>query len=332
MERHEHPFSWEALTRIAIMLAIVLLVWKMLAIVPVILIAFVLASSFYPLVKKVEKKLGLPLVLAILVVLILPLILLIVFAFSFIPSVAGQLPDLFRNLNDITSHLSFLPASLQNFNLLDYLQTHLDYASATVNIALTIVAIITTIVLTFFLIYDFDRLLDLFMHVIPSREKTKVRELMQEISLVIGKYIRGNVLISLICGAVIFLGLTLLGVPFAVPLAVFAAILDLLPLVGQTIGAIPAVIVGFGVSPLTGFLVIALHLLYQQVENAVLSPVIYNKALNLYPSISFLSVLIGGALFGVLGAFLALPVAASIPAIVHYQKNYKKRHSHTAEA
>ena len=265
--------------------------------------------------------------LCILVVFIVPLVLFILFAFSFIPSLATQLPDLFKNLSTIAGHLSFMPESLKNFNLIAYLQSHLDYATTTVNIALTVFSIITTIVLTFFLIYDYERLLDLFLHLIPAKEKTNVKELLEEVSIVIGKYIRGNVLISLICGAIVFIGLTFLHVPFALPLAVFAAILDLLPLVGQTIGAVPAVIIAFGVSPLTGLLVIILHLLYQQVENAVLSPMIYNKALNLFPAVSFLSVLIGGSLFGVLGAFLALPVAASIPAIVHYQKNYKQRHT-----
>ena len=164
------------------------------------------------------------------------------------------------------------------------------------------------------------------MHMIPSREREKVKELLEEVAVVTGKYIRGNVLISLICGAVIYVGLSIMHVPFALPLAIFAAVLDLLPLVGQTIGAIPAIIIGFGVSPLVGVLVIVLHLLYQQAENAIISPMIYNKALNLYPSVSFLSVLIGGGLFGIIGAFLSLPVAASIPAIVEYHKNYKRRH------
>jgi len=145
--------------------------------------------------------------------------------------------------------------------------------------------------------------------------------------LVTGKYIRGNILISVICGIIVYAGLVLLHVPFALPLALFAAIFDLLPLVGQTIGAIPAVIIGFGVSPITGVLVIILHLIYQQVENNIISPMIYNKALNLFPSVVFLSVLLGASLFGILGAFLSLPVAASIPAIIDYSKNYKMRHN-----
>jgi predicted PurR-regulated permease PerM len=98
--------------------------------------------------------------------------------------------------------------------------------------------------------------------------------------------------------------------------------LDLLPLVGSTIGALPAVVIAFTVSPLTGILVLILHLAYQQTENAIISPAIYNKALNLSPALGFLSVVIGGGLFGIIGAFLALPVAASIPVILHFAHEY----------
>ena len=326
MEKYEHPFSWEALTRIVCMGIIVYLCWKVLGVFPIILIAFVIAAALYPIVKKLQKKTKMPLIAAIFVILILPIVPFILLGVMFVPRVANEVPILLTSLHSISAHSTLVPSFLKNFDLIAYLQTHFDYTNATVNIAVVIFSVISTIVLAFFLMYDFERLFALFLHVIPSREREKVKELLEEVAVVTGKYIRGNVLISLICGAVIFVGLTIMHVPFALPLALFAAVLDLLPLVGQTIGAIPAVIIGFGVSPLIGVLVIALHLLYQQAENAIISPMIYNKALNLYTSVSFLSVLIGGGLFGILGAFLSLPVAASIPAIVEYHKNYKRRH------
>ncbi len=324
----EHPFSWPALMRIVAMGIIVLLAWKALAIFPVILIAFVLAASFYPIVLLLQKKTRMPYVLAILLVVLIPLIPILFLCITIIPQMISQLPALFGSLHNVFGQATFLPESLRNFNLLAYLQGHFD-ASTTVNIALTIFSVITTIVLTFFLLYDFERLLELFLHIIPSKEKGRVKDLMKEIAVVTGKYIRGNVFISLICGVVVFVGLSLLHVPYALPLAVFAAVLDLLPLVGQTIGAIPAVLIGFSVSPLTGLFVIILHLLYQQAENAIISPVIYNKALNLFPAVSFLAVIIGGSLFGILGAFLALPVAASVPAILNYRRKYNENVRHT---
>src|ERR1019366_3888970 len=109
------------------------------------------------------------------------------------------------------------------------------------------------------------------------------------------KYIRGNLAISVICTFIIWLGLFLIGIPYALPLAILTATLDLLPMVGPMIGAVPALILGFSISPIRGVIVLALYLAYQETENALISPLIYNKALNISASLSFLSVVIGGA-------------------------------------
>ena len=258
----------------------------------------------------------------------MPIIPFVYLGYIFIPEIAREIPNLLMSLNAIISHSPFFG----NFDFISFIKSHFDYTTATnatVNIALNIFSVITTLILTFFLIYDLEKLQELLLHIIPNKERSKVKELLKEIAQVTGKYIRGNFLISVICGIFVFTVLTILHVPFALPLAIFAAIIDLLPLVGQTIGAIPSVIIAFGVSPLTGILVIVLHLIYQQIENAIISPMIYNKALNLYPSIIFLSVLLGASLFGILGAFLSLPIAASIPAVIQYQKNYQKRHENS---
>ncbi len=326
---YDHPLSWAALVRIVIVGIIVILGWKALPALPILLVAFVLAASFYPIVKKVEKKTHMPFMLCIFLILVIPLVLILFFGFSFLPQLLSQLPDLFANLHVTLSHLSFGPQSLRNFDVIAYLQSHFDYSTTTINIAVSIFSVVTTIVLTFYVLYDFERLLDLFLRIIPSGEKQNVKELLQEISVVIGKYIRGNVLISIICAVIIFLGLTILHVPFALPLAIFTGIFDLLPLVGATLGAIPALIVALGISPITFVFVLILYVAYQEVEKSIISPLIYDKALNLFPSISFIAVLLGGSLFGILGAFLALPIAASLPAVMNYRRKYKE---HTVNA
>jgi predicted PurR-regulated permease PerM len=327
MINNEYLFSWESLTRIVIMGILVLLCWKALPIVPVVLVSLVLTAAFYPIIKKVQIKTKIPLVLCIFLILILPIIPFIFLGFIFIPRIVAEVPVLLNSLNNIISHSSFFSIFLKDFNIFTYLQSHFDYTTATVNITIIIISIITTIILTFFMMYDLERLSELLFRVVPLKEKGSVKDLIKEIASVTGKYIRGNALISVICGVVVYIGLTLLGIPFALPLALFAAIFDLLPLVGQTIGAIPAVIIGFGVSPVVGLLVVILHFIYQQVENNIISPMIYNKALDLFPSVVFLSILLGASLFGILGAFLSLPVAASIPAIINYHKNYKIRNN-----
>ena len=327
MEPRDHPFSWEALSRIVLMGIGLLLIWKALGAVVDVVIALVLTASLQPLVNSLHVKTKLPVLLCTLIIFLLLIIPFVIIGFTVVPNFSSQLPQLLSRIDSTVSQLPFIGHLFNNFSLVSYIQSHSgDILASSGNILLTIFSVIATLILTFYFVYDYERLLNLFLSVFPYREKTKLKGLVEEVEKVTGQYIRGNVIISCITTFVIFMGLLIFKVPFALPLALFAGIMDLLPLVGSALGAIPALLVAFNISPLLGFLVLILHLAYQQVENAIICPAIYNKALNLYPALGFLAVLVGASLFGMLGAFLALPVAASIPAIVGYHENYKQRH------
>ena len=327
MKTQEHPLSWEALGRIVLMGVMVLLFWKALGAITIVIISLVLATSLYPIVKIVHEKIRLPLLLSTLVVFISLLIPFIIIGVMVIPSFNTQFPELLTHINTTIKQVPFIANSLGSIDISQYLQSNYSFLlNYSKDILLTIVSIITIVVLTFYFIYDYERLFKLLLEIFPYKEKTKLREILENVSKITGQYIRGNVLISLISMVVVYIGLLIFGIPFALPLAIFSGILDLLPLVGSTIGAIPALLIAFGISPLKGLFVLIFFLLYQQTENVIISPVIYNKALSLYPALVFLAVIIGASLFGILGAFLALPIAASIPAVVEYHQNYKNRH------
>ena len=322
--KYEHPLSWKALGRIVAVALLVLLLWKAVWIFVDILIALMLATALYPLVELVHKKCHL--LLSIILVLLGIALPFAILGYFMIPSLIKQLPDLLQAFYNVIGHTSFLPASIRSFNLVTYFNNHTaELLASSPTIFLDIVSLLTIFFTMFYLILDHVQLTKLFLSLFPVKERGRVSALLKRIGAVNGRYIRGNIIISFICGAVLFIGLFILGVPYALPLAIFASILDLLPLVGGTIGAVPAVIIAFTISPLKGILVIVLHLTYQQAENAILSPAIYNKALNLSPALGFLSVVIGGGLFGIIGAFLALPVAASIPVFLDFAHEYSER-------
>ena len=137
----------------------------------------------------------------------------------------------------------------------------------------------------------------------------------------IGGYVAGILTTATIAGASALLFFTILGlfgvgIGFAVPLAVFAAIAGLIPAVGAYIGAAPAVIVGFFQSGLTGVLILVYFIVYQQIENYAIQPRIMKNAVNLSPTAVILSTLVLGSLAGFAGAILALPVAATIKVIM----------------
>jgi predicted PurR-regulated permease PerM len=132
----------------------------------------------------------------------------------------------------------------------------------------------------------------------------------------IGGYVSGNLITSGVCGVVTLVALMIVGVPFAVPLALWAGFADLIPLVGAYLGAAPAIIVALFVSPVAGIVTLVYFLLYQQFENYVLVPRVMKNAVNLSPAAVIVSTLVGGSLAGFAGALLALPVAATVKVLV----------------
>jgi predicted PurR-regulated permease PerM len=150
----------------------------------------------------------------------------------------------------------------------------------------------------------------------PGRE-ARYRRLGADIYRSVSGYVAGNLLISVTAGISTYIVLTILDVPFAVPLAVLMAFLDLIPLVGATLGGLAiGIVTVFNDFP-TDLIVWAIFLLvYQQIENNVLQPVVYRKTVNVAPLAVIVAILIGGSLLGILGALVAIPIAATIQIIV----------------
>ena len=127
----------------------------------------------------------------------------------------------------------------------------------------------------------------------------------------VGGYVTGNILISLIAGVSITIVLLLMGVPYAVALGLLVAILDLIPLAGATVAGIIVAIVAFLHSVPAGIIVVVFFVVYQQLENHFLQPVIYGRTVQLSPLVVLISVLVGAELAGILGALAAIPVAGT---------------------
>src|SRR4051812_28295081 len=146
----------------------------------------------------------------------------------------------------------------------------------------------------------------------PERGARMAR-ISEDVYRAVGGYVAGNILISIIAGIGAYIVMTIIDIPFAVPLAVLVAFFDLIPLVGSTIAGvvvgIVAAIVGFPGKLIAWgiFLVV-----YQQVENNVIQPVVYRRTVAIHPLIVIVAVLIGGSLLGILGALLAIPIAATV--------------------
>jgi predicted PurR-regulated permease PerM len=150
-----------------------------------------------------------------------------------------------------------------------------------------------------------------------SRE-ARYRRLIVDINQAVARYMLGNVAISLLATVATWLVLTILGVPYALSLGIVVGFFDLIPLVGATIGAIVVVLATLTVDFPTATIVwVAFVIVYQRFENYLVQPLVYGRTLNVNPLVTILGVLAGASLLGILGALLAIPIAAAVQIVLH---------------
>jgi predicted PurR-regulated permease PerM len=188
--------------------------------------------------------------------------------------------------------------------------------SVTKGVLNIIVGTVTVAFLTFFMLIEGPAWMDRFYGLLPTESQPRWRAVGHGIYRQVGGYVTGNLVISLIAGSLTTLVLLVLGVPYAVALGLIVGLLDLIPLVGATIAAIIIAAVAFLHSVVAGIVVIAFFVIYQQVENHILQPLVYNRTVALSPLAILVSVLVGAEVAGVLGALAAIPVAGAIQVVL----------------
>ena len=217
---------------------------------------------------------------------------------SLFDRISGQLSGLASQLGELAK--SFL----------------LSAGGVIVSAATVVGALVSILTLTFFLLLGSERFVNGTVQLFAEPQRPLVLRILQQSARAVSGYITGNLAISFICGVTTFIVLVVLGVPYPAALALLVALLDLIPLVGATLGGALLVVVGFFVSPFTALILLIYILIYQQVEGSVLQPMVYSRAVQLNALLIFVAVLVGAALLGIPGALLAIPVAEIIRIIV----------------
>ena len=185
-------------------------------------------------------------------------------------------------------------------------------------------ALATVLTLTFFLILGSEQYINAGVELFAERHRPLVRRILEQSAGAITGYVGGNLAISMICGVVTFIVLVVLGMPYAAALALLVAVLDLIPLVGATLGGALLVIVGLFVAPWKAVVLLIYIVVYQQVEGSILQPMVYSHAVQLNALVIFIAVLVGGILLGIPGALLAIPVAQIIRIVVTEVVAYRR--------
>ena len=300
-------------------------------IISLLFISLVIVSSIEPAVnwmhvRKIPRSLG--------VILVYILLFSIVgLSISFlIPPLTEQFRDLYLKLPEYSQRIE---QSLQGVK--DYFQTQgniLDIQnligqsnssfpeisgnlfSKTVGVFSGFVSTIVVFALVFYMSVKQDGINNFVALVVPKKHEEYALSLTSRIKAKIGRWMTGQLLLMVIIFALDFLGFYFIGVPYALSLAIFAGLMEIVPYVGPIVSAIPAVILGLTISPMTGLMVLILVFAVQQFENHVIVPQIMKKALGLDPIAVILALLIGLKLGGVLGAILAIPIATAIGVVI----------------
>jgi predicted PurR-regulated permease PerM len=179
-----------------------------------------------------------------------------------------------------------------------------------------IVAVVTIAFLTFFMLLEGPKWMERLYGLLPAASQAKWRGIGHDIYRTVGGYVTGNLLISVIAGVSSTVVLLIMDVPYAVALGLLVAILDLIPLAGATLAAIILTAVAFLESVPAGIVVLIFMILYQQVENHVLQPLVYSRTVQLSPLAILIAVLIGAKIAGILGALAAIPVAGTLQVLI----------------
>ncbi len=179
-----------------------------------------------------------------------------------------------------------------------------------------ILSILTVFILTYYWVQERNLLIRTILHIIPSSVRKMVREVLYLAEVRIGGYIRGQGLLSLTIGFAAFIAYSIIGLPFTLVLAIIAGLMELIPILGPALGAIPAILVTLSIDPSKAIWVIVATVLIQMTENHLLVPRIMRNSIGVNPIITILSLVAFSSVFGFPGALVAIPAAAIVQLII----------------
>ncbi len=291
--------------------------WFVMQIREIIVLIFLSIILLSALLKPVEwlTEHRIPRVLAVLIIYVVLISLISLAVGIIIPPLidqtsdfVSQLPQIIGTVNDF---LVFNKIPVENLSSVvsNQLQSIAgNFIAISSAIFSSIFSILTIFVFTFYLLLEWKKFVRLIASPFAGKQEKKVINLVAKVEDGLGLWLRGQLTLSATVGILTFIGLTVLGIPYALPLALLAGIFEIIPIIGPIIAAIPAILVGLTIAPIMGLAMAGMFFVIQQLENNLIVPLIMSKVIGLQPPIIIIALLIGAKLAGVGGAFLTVPI------------------------
>ncbi len=299
-----------------------------------VLIAIILAAGLEPLIAWIRRRLGLGRGKTILLVYGAFLVVVLGLATVVLPNATSQFADGIQRLPAFFERIRGWAATLEPRALASWVTRLIDAAHATIaprtpsapsagdvvhvglTVVETIVSVITILTVVYYWLVEHARLQRYALAFVPADHRAGARDNWNEVEARLGLWVRGQLILMGTIGLATGTACALLGVPGALVLGLISALTEAIPLVGPFLGAVPAVIMAATVSPQLAFIVAGVYVLLQILEGNVLVPVVMRNSVGISPFLVVLSILVGGAVGGLPGAFLAVPVVATIELLI----------------
>jgi predicted PurR-regulated permease PerM len=299
----------------AVFIAAIWFVFQIREILYLLFISFIIMSALRPTVDWLEKR-KIPSIISILFMYIL--------VFGVIGlSLVGTIPSLVVQFSHLTQALpSFISRVMPYWNVdMNAFSQQIaplsqNLLKLTVSIFSNIITIVTVLVFTFYLLLERKHMEELLASFMAEENAKRVSQVLKNIEQRMGSWVQGELFLMVIIGIFAYIGLVLLRVDFALPLAILSGLLEIIPTVGPIISAIPAVIIGLAGSPMLALSVVLLFFIIHQAENTLIVPFVMKKSVGLPPLLTIIALMIGGKLAGIAGAVLAVPVVLVIQEIL----------------
>jgi len=290
-------------------------------------VALIISASFNPSVTRIVR-LKIPRSLAVVIVYFIFLGIIGFSLYILIPTLIDQSTNFVKNLPVYLAGLG-LPDVVRDRILSELLlqvgTIPSQIAKAVVSIFSNVLNFVAVLIFSFYFLVYRNKLISNLREFEGLKNKKNIIYAIENIEHKIGNWARGELALMFIVGTATYIGLLMMSVPYALPLGILAGLFEMVPLIGPFIAGAPAVLIGFGTSPVTGVAVAALAFLIQQVENYFLVPKIMQKSVGLNPIVTLLTLTVGFRLFGIIGALIAIPIVLTIQVIVVEYISFKDK-------
>lgn len=279
-----------------------------------IFLALLLTTILNPTITRLQK-LKIPRAASVLIVYFLFFGFLIFSIAAMIPPLVEQSTNLGNSLPSYLSELK-LPSFIADQATQEVTKQLATLPSQILKIGVSLVSntisVLTVLIIALYFLMARNNMHDYLSNFLRDKDVDKVERIVTRLESRLGGWARGQIILMFMVGITNYVGLLILGVPFALPLGLLAGTLEIIPNIGPILAAVPAVIVGFGIAPVTGFAVAALAFLIQQIEIYVFVPKVMQRSAGVNPVVTLLALIMGFKAAGVVGAIVAVPVVIMI--------------------